>query len=65
LKITGKTAKRCTVCGISWPSKYARCYQCGGPIDFHRGAPSITEEEAKSMKNHYEFEKYLEKEGRI
>jgi hypothetical protein len=64
LKIIGKTAKRCSTCGISWPSKYSRCYQCGGPVDRIPREPTITDEEAESMKNHYEFDRYLEKEGR-
>lgn len=28
------------------------------------GVPTITQEEAISLKRHYEFERYLEQEGR-
>lgn len=55
-------ARRCSTCGISWPRSFIKCYQCGGHTDLCRGdGPSLTMEEANSMKNHYEFERFLER----
>jgi hypothetical protein len=63
VKLLGEKARRCTMCGISWPEPFKRCYQCGGATDLFKGKPTITVEEAESIKKHYEFEQYLEKEG--
>jgi hypothetical protein len=62
-----KLGRRCSMCGITWPTEFEKCYQCGGETSLSRSTdgPSITFDEARSMKNHYEFERYLEKEGRI
>lgn len=56
-------SNRCSICGINWPMRreYDPCPQCLTPID--RGslnATPIDEEEAKSLKNHAEFERYYE-----
>lgn len=59
------TARRCTMCGISWPPQFGKCYQCGEPTDLFRGKPTLSVEEAYSIKKNYEFEQYLEKEGRL
>lgn len=58
-------ARRCSVCGISWPRRFSKCYECGGPTDLYRGdGPTITEEEAESKKNHFLFDEYSERTGR-
>jgi hypothetical protein len=64
VKPADERARRCTICGISWPDQFKRCYECGGPTDLFKGEPTITVEEAESKKKHYKFEQYLEKEGR-
>lgn len=61
------SAKRCTMCGISFPAadEWAACAQCGGKTDpISNDDPTITQEEAQSILKHRKFEEYLEQEGR-
>lgn len=57
---SSERGRRCTVCGITWPASFKRCYECGGPTDLGKIAPTLTEEEATSKQRHWEFEQYLE-----
>jgi hypothetical protein len=54
------------MCGISWPPQFTRCYECGDVLEMSRASsgPTLTVEEAESRKKHWEFERYLEREGR-
>lgn len=65
-KSSGAACRRCSVCGISWPTQFKKCYNCGGTTDLCRtnDGPTLTTEEAESKKNHFEFAEWLEKEGR-
>ncbi|HEX5369109.1 MAG TPA: hypothetical protein VFY10_06805 [Dehalococcoidia bacterium] len=64
MKPPTERARRCSICGISWPAEFDKCYECGGATDLFKGEPTITVEEAESKKRHYEFDKYLEETGR-
>lgn len=60
-------ARRCSTCGLTWPRRFDKCYQCGGETDIGRFSdPSeeLSDEEAESMKNHFLFDRYLEETGR-
>lgn len=62
----GRIARRCSMCGISWPPKYLRCYSCGEKMEdaLIRDYPTVTSDEARSMMNQWLFEEYLRQTGR-
>lgn len=59
------SAYRCTNCGTSWPfrTEYKTCAECGESCDGIQ-ADSIDEAEAKSRKNHADFERWLDEHNR-
>ena len=63
---SGAACRRCSVCAISWPVEFDKCYDCGGETDLCRTSdgPTITAQEATSKQRHFEFEAWLEKNGR-
>jgi len=65
VNVPGEQGWRCSICGVTWPWTFPRkCYRCGGKTDPCQNRPTITEDEAQSMRNHYNFDRYLEAEGR-
>jgi hypothetical protein len=55
--------RRCSLGCETWPNteEYALCPQCGSPTSKFRGVEPLDEEEARSLKLHFEFEKFYEK----
>jgi hypothetical protein len=56
-------ARRCSNCGLNWPDvwkDYRKCPKCEGDLD-PSGSDPMEDDEARSLKNHLEFERYWEK----
>jgi hypothetical protein len=60
-KSDSSVGRRCSICGITWPRQFKKCYECGGATDIGKVTPTLTVEEATSKQRHFEFEEYLEK----
>lgn len=58
--------RRCAIGCQTWPDhkQYALCPTCGERTRRFRGVSPLSEEEAQSIKNHADFETYLEAHGR-
>lgn len=56
-------SNRCSTCGIDWPlnSDYRRCPSCKDKTSPISNIEALDDDEAKSLKAHYEFEHYYEK----
>jgi hypothetical protein len=55
-------AKRCSTCAINWPLEYTTCGVCEGKVDHLTNAVPVMQGEAKQLKLHADFERYLEAE---
>lgn len=63
---TPPSARRCTICGLSFPNdpSWEKCAQCGEDTDIIGNAePNVTETEATSLQRAREFQEYLEAQG--
>ncbi len=57
---------RCSACATHWPcdfKTYDPCVECGGAV-WHSSRTSIPDDEALSRKNHADFERWLDVNGR-
>lgn len=63
---TQKVGRRCALGCETWPddTQYTLCPSCGEPTKRFRGVLPLDDAEAESIKNHANFERYLEATGR-
>lgn len=55
-------ARRCSLCSYDWPDErdYKVCPSCGEKTDRCRDVTPMDEEEAASLKSHFDFERFYE-----
>jgi hypothetical protein len=54
---------RCSICALDWPfrEEYAECPSCGETTTPFSYMKPMDDDEARSLKRHYEFERFYEK----
>lgn len=61
------SAYRCTICAANWPPEadYSKtCPECGSETSYVYNADAMPADEARSRKNHADFERWCEERGR-
>lgn len=55
-------ARRCSICAINWPltGEYKKCPACLEETSRIGNIRAIDDDEAQSLKNHFEFDRFYE-----
>lgn len=55
-------AFRCSICGFNWPvdREFQKCASCGEKCDAVGNIDSMPDDEAWSLKNNYDFDRFYE-----
>lgn len=63
---TQEQAMRCSMCNLDFPvqGKYRLCTECDQPTSRTGGVTPMPKDQAQSLLNHANFEKYLAEQGR-